>query len=371
MKKFIQGVSLILLLVILGIGSFYATYKIKLAIKLEEEPKEAIHKIYYAEDLNKSPVSLTYYTKKFDNSLSQEEQAKQLLNALLRGHENGYSPMSVYTKVNNVSYNKDKKEITVDFNEEFEVMQPKIKEMQKVSIDCIVNTLTQIKKVDNVKILIAGKAKSDFGMGIDLSKPLISNIKQYEISEMHEEEVAKHIKNLLYKDKEEDLEYTSKPTTWGAKVMTVKEVLETENEEEVIYSVVSKSKDKKIVLPKKYEQSYKAKKDGLYINDVKVLDRNAYAGNKWTVEQYIPLLNSNKKISTYPAELEVKEVSFIEEEGKIIKEYKVTCEIPTMKTKSKTKYTETMYFREGVGIYKKEVTDPNSYSFTNLEYEIK
>ncbi len=371
MKKIIQGVLLILLLVVLGVGSFYATYKIKIAAKLKEEPKEVVHKIYYADDLNKSPVILTYYTKKFDNSLSQEEQAKQLLNALLRGHENGYSPMSVYTKVNNVTYNKDKKELTVDFNDEFEVMQPRIEKMKKVSIDCIVNTLTQIKKVDTVKILIDGKTKTKFGDSIDISKPLISNIKQYEIREMQEEKIAKHIKSLLYTNKEENLEYTSKPTSWGAKVMKVKEVLDKDTEQEVVYSVVGKSKDKKIVIPQKYEQTYKANKDGLFINDVKVLPRDLYAGNKWQIDNYIPLLNSTKKVSTYPANCEVKEVNYIEEDGKIIKEYKVTVEIPTMKTRNKTKYTETVCFREGVGIYKKEVTDPNSTSFVTLEYELK
>ena len=369
MKKFFIAILLIIILVVLGVGSFGLTYKYKLALKLKEEPKEVIHKIYYASDFNKEPVSLTYYTKKMDNTKSQQEQAKDLLQALQRGHENGHSPIPVLTMVNNVTYNPEGKVLTVDFNDAFEVMQPKIDKVKKVNLDCIINTLLQIKKVDKVAITIGGKEKEKLLDVID-SKKLTGNIKNYQIDEMHEDKVPEHLKKILYKDKEKPLKFKSSPTTWGAKVMTVKNLEETENEIKVSYLVNSKSRDRYIVLPRKYEQEWKATKDGLYINDVKILDKELYVGNSWQVDSYIPLLNSSRKTKTYPANIEVKEILYKEENSKIIKEYRINVEIPQMLTKNKTKYYETIFFRDGVGIYKKELINPNSTSFSKLEYEV-
>lgn len=370
MKKFLTIILLIAILIALGIGSFYLTYNYKLALKLNEEPKEVVHKIYYANDFNKSPVSLTYYTKKMDNTKSQEEQAKELVKALERGHENGHSPIPILSTLNNVVYNPEGKVLTIDFNEAFEVMQPKIEKVKKVNLDCIVNTLVQIKKVDQVKITINGEEKENL-LDLENTNNLVGNIKKYTIDEMQEGKAPEHLKKLMYVNKENGIEYKSSPTSWGAKVVKVKSVNETEDELSVNYLVNGKSRDRYIVLPRKYEQSWKVTKDGLYINDVKILDKELYIGNSWQVDNYIPLLNSSRSQKTYPANVEVKEILYKEIDSKIVKEYRVQVEIEQMLTKNKTKYYETVFFREGVGIYKKELINPNVTSFSKLEYEVK
>lgn len=370
MKKFFITILLILLLGALGTGSFYITYKYRLEQKLSEEPKEVVHKIYYASDFNKEPVSLTYYTKKMDNTKTQEEQAKELLTALQRGHENGHSPIPTLSSVNNIVYNPENKELTVDFSGAFEVMQPKIDKVKKVNLDCIVNTLTQIKKVNKIKITVDGKEKENL-LGLKNNVSLVENIKKYEVVEMQEGKAPDYLKNLIYQDKTNKLEVESLPTTWGAKTMAVTNVKDTEDSLVVNYSVNSKSRDRYIVLPRKYEQEWKVTKDGLYINGVKILDKELYVGNTWQVDNYIPLLNSSKSIKSYPANVEVKEISYKEEDSKIIKEYRIQVEIEQMLTKSKTKYIETIYFRDGVGIYKKELINPNATSFSKLEYKVK
>ncbi len=63
-------------------------------------------------------------------------------------------------------------------------------------------------------------------------------------------------------------------------------------------------------------------------------------------------------------------ILYEEIDGKIMKEYRVNIELPDMVTRSKTKYFETVFFREDVGMFKKELINPNSTSYTKLEYEV-
>ncbi len=331
MKKFIIAMLLILVLVGAGISSYFVSY----SFNKPEEPKpepEKVFAIYYLDDIAEEKTKLTYYTKKIDVTTDIVTQATELFAILQRGHANGYSPFPSYSEVKSIELVENT--LRIDLNEQFFLLQPDSDKMKDIAIDCIVNTLLQMDGIHNVEILKNGEKIETFGTK-NLAECLTNNKELYEISAHKDDIIPDYLVRIPYKNKDQKQIFTSLPTTWAAKEVSVKSENKAEDSYNIKYDISGKSTVRIPVMPKSYEETWEVKVDGLYIDGVKYLDKNLYSGNSWEITNFKPLLNASySKIKEYPATVKVVDVQYSEEDKKIIKEYEITITVPELKTKT-------------------------------------
>ena len=368
MKKFIIAILLILVLVGAGAGSYYISYNANKPEEPEPEP-EKVFAIYYLDEITESASKLTYYTKKIDTTTDLVTQTTELVNIMQRGHANGYSPFPAYADV--ISVELVEYTLRINLNEQFFLLQPVSDKLKDIALDCLVNTLIQIDGIHNVEILREGNKIEKFGSK-NLEDYLTDTTDAYEISSHKDDALPVYLTRIPYKNKDEKQTFVSLPTTWAAKEVTVKSENSTDEEYSITYSVVGKSTVKTPAMPKSYEETWKIKSDGLYIDEIKYLDKNSYVGNTWDVTNFKPLLNATgSKITEYNATFKIVDVAYKEIDGKYIKEYEISVTVPDLVTKTKATYVENIVLREGQGIYKRNIIDPTSTIHTRLDVDVK
>ena len=365
MKKFLIVVMLIIILAGAGAGSYYISYNIN---KPEEKPKakEKIFAIYYLDEAKDKKSTLTYYTKNMNTTVDIVTQTTELCNILKRGHANGYTPFPAYSEIRSIDLLENT--LTIDLSEQFYVLQPDSNKLKDIAIDCIINTLTQIDGVHNVRLLREGAVVEKFGTK-DCTEPITNNLAAYEAETHKDEKIASYLLKIPYQGKTAQI-FISSPTTWAAKEVTVKS--QNKDKTTTTYSVAGKSTVYTPVMPRAYTEVWSVKKDGLYIDNVKYLDKNSYAGNAWQVKNFKPLLNAlYTSVKEYPANFVISDVIYKEEKGKIVKEYNIAVTVPTLKTMTGATYIENITFREGQGIYKRNIIDPTSSIHSRLDVQVK
>lgn len=366
MKKFLISIGLVLAVIVAGIGSYFISYFMNKPPE-PEPPKEKIFKIYYLDEASNEKSKLTYYTKKIDTTTDITTQTNELISILKRGHDNGYSPFPAYADVNSVELVENT--LKVDLNDNFFVLQSDSYKLKDIAIDCVVNTLIQINGIHNVEIIRNGEKVEKFGSR-NLQEYLKDNIESYEVISHSEDKLASYLIKIPYKNKNKKQVFESLPTTWAAKEVTVKNESTTPTESIITYLVEGKSTVRTPAMPKSYEEVYKITEEGLFIDDVKFLSKNLYVGNTWEVENFKPLLNSTGKTGTYKATFKVIDVVCKEEKENFIKEYEIEITVPDLVTKTSATYVENLTFREGQGIYKRNIIDPTSTIHTRLDVNV-
>lgn len=364
MKKLAIIITAILLVIAGGIGSFYVSYIVNKPAK-KPEPKEKIYKVYYLDSVDGEKPKLTYYTKKLETATDKVEQMTKLLEISMRGHDNGYSPFPSYAKMLSVTLEGNTAVLNV--NEQFILLQPEVDKLKEVAVDCIVNTLTQVKNVHNVRIRINGVDTAEKMGAVDLANPVVKSLEKYEIAQTEEGKVPEYLTKIPYADKDKVQYFTSLPTSFAAKEVKVSSVSSQDAELNIKYAVSGKSTVKVPAMPKKYEEVCKVTADGLFIDGVKFLDKSLYVGSTWDVTNFKPLIKPTDKQATYAANFKIQDVFYKQENGKIYKEYEVVVTVPELKTKTQTTYVENIIFRVGEGIYKRNIIDPSSTVHTRLD----
>lgn len=172
MKKNSFGIVLVVLILIISIVT-YITYRHfnKKNTSLEYIPEEEITE----EQLRQTIVSL-YYKNKENNKLMPEARLidvkelcnnpyEKLVTLLLENpkSEKLEKVIAEGTKINKVELKGDV--IYLDLSKEFIENQESDSYLEKLSIDSIVNTLTELNEVNSVKILIEGEEGKVFKSG--------------------------------------------------------------------------------------------------------------------------------------------------------------------------------------------------------------
>lgn len=172
MKKNSFGIVLVVLILIISIVT-YITYRHfnKKNTSLEYIPEEEITE----EQLRQTIVSL-YYKNKETNKLMPEARLidvkelcnnpyEKLVTLLLEDpkSEKLEKVIAEGTKINKVELKGDV--IYLDLSKEFIENQESDSYLEKLSIDSIVNTLTELNEVNSVKILIEGEEGKVFKSG--------------------------------------------------------------------------------------------------------------------------------------------------------------------------------------------------------------
>ncbi|MDD4387582.1 MAG: hypothetical protein PHD15_07545, partial [Clostridia bacterium] len=166
---------------------------------------------------------------------------------------------------------------------------------------------------------------------------------------------------FLFTNKNVRLIYEGGPSHWGSKTIIFEDMKETVDSKILTLSVTDES-DLKGDLPKKqWKQKWEATKDGsLYIDDVLMLKSPIAIGQSWTVQDYTPVLDKDKK---YTAKITITNISeSLDETSKPIKKITTNLTIEDIKMVSGV-YTESREFESGKGLTKFTVTEPTTADF--------
>ena len=105
--------------------------------------------------------------------VTEADQYKEVVAALIKGPDNAKEGIAIMPKGTNVIDVKVTKGIAnVDFNQDFVKHFPGGSTSELMIIGSIVNTLTDIKGIDAVKISVEGKGIDTLSGHLDLSEPL-------------------------------------------------------------------------------------------------------------------------------------------------------------------------------------------------------
>lgn len=177
------------------------------------------------------------------------------------------------------------------------------------------------------------------------------------------ENLISNVDPFLFTNENLRLIYEGGPSHWGSRTVTFENITETESNKIVTLHVVDES-DLKGDLPKKeWNEKWEAKSDGsLYIDGVLMLKSPVTVGQKWTVENYKPIIDSNK---SYTAEIKITDISeALDNSGKSVKRVTTALTIEDIKTVDDGVYTETRVFESGIGIKEVKVTEPTIEDLT-------
>lgn len=164
-KKTLIIVIFLIFIILILIGT-YKFIKNKNTNIIEYIPEEEISE----EQMRKTIISL--YFKLGEEIIPEARQidAKDLisnpyetiLNLLIDGPKNSNLENTIPkdTKINKIEKNKNI--LIIDFSEEFIENHPGGEVNEKITIDSIVNTLTELVEIDEIKILINGQENKSF-----------------------------------------------------------------------------------------------------------------------------------------------------------------------------------------------------------------
>ena len=180
MKKKLLIIFIIILVLILGILIFKKITKkeekteneiVPLEEITEEQERETMISLYYT---NIETNTLMPEARKIDVKKLIENPYKTLVEMLIESPKNGKLKSSIPegTKVNNATLKNNTLEL--DLSKEFIENQKGNIDEAKLSIYSIVNTLTELNEVSNVKILIDGKENEKYpNIDINFEEPFL------------------------------------------------------------------------------------------------------------------------------------------------------------------------------------------------------
>ena len=189
-----------------------------------------VYRTYYLYDNNSNPVSLSYEILEFNKDTDIKKVIKKMLD-----------------KLKIVDYN----DFIVDGSSVLIILNNDYSTIDKISLDCLVNSITSINVIDEV-ILKYG----------DNSNKYTSNISEYYVNSP----LQNNLLLFLYRDSNYKLLY--------------KNELEEDN-----YFVLSKVSDNSSIFnigDDKY--TWKVKRDGIYINDKKILSNTYKVNDTWVID---------------------------------------------------------------------------------------
>lgn len=165
-----------------------------------------------------------------------------------------------------------------------------------------------------------------------------------------------NVDSFLFTNKDMRLVYEGGPSHWGSRTIIFKDMKETVDSKIITLSITDES-DMKGDLPKKqWNQKWEATKDGsIYIDDVLMLKSPVTIGQSWTVQDYTPVLDIDKK---YTAKITITNISdSLDDTSKPVKKITTSLTIEDMKIVGGI-YKENREFESGKGLTRFTVTEP-------------
>lgn len=167
-KKIIMYVSIVvLILIVLGIGFLIYKKNNKNEIQeytpqeeiTDEQLRQTIITLYF---LNIETGEIMPEARKIDSKELIKEPYKILIELLIQGPKNEKMVKLIPngTKLNKIEIKNDC--IYIDFSNEFINEQKLGKQQEELIIKSIVNTITELKEINSVMILIDGKENQEF-----------------------------------------------------------------------------------------------------------------------------------------------------------------------------------------------------------------
>lgn len=185
-KKICIILVIILIIILIGLAIFYFIGKSNSGNSLNQLTEYTPQEEMSDDEMRKTIVSL-YFKNTETNTLVPESVCidvkelaenpyKKLIDLLLSGpsSEKLTCPLPENTKINNAYLKGDT--VYVDFSSEFVNNAPSGIEEESLIVYSIVNTLTELNEVSNVKILINGEENLSFKDGaIHFKEPFVRN----------------------------------------------------------------------------------------------------------------------------------------------------------------------------------------------------
>ncbi|MDD2376048.1 MAG: hypothetical protein PHD15_00090 [Clostridia bacterium] len=172
-----------------------------------------------------------------------------------------------------------------------------------------------------------------------------------------------NVEPFLFTKENIKLVYEGGPSHWGSKTVTFSDINQTPNSKIVNLHVIDES-DLRGEFPKKeWNQKWEVNSDGsLYIDDILMLKSPIVIGQKWSITDYVPVINSDKK---YNATVKITSVeNRLTDTNLEEKRVYTSLTIDDIKTVDGGIYTETRVFQSGLGLRELNVTEPTISDLT-------
>lgn len=284
-------------IILIGLITFVLALIIILVDFSKETPPNYnvdIYKAYYVYDPLSNPINMSYYLINTDKNTPQEKVINKIINKILPN-------ISTTIEVENVFVNKG--EIVLTINED-------ITKYNKHNINCLVNSLTQLKNIVTIKFINSKTQKEMIYQ---------ENINNYYIISP----ITDKLYTLLYRDLNYKIKYIDHFNK--EKYLTIKEL----KEHTVTY------------LFENQEYQMKVTKDGLYLNNEKILNKTYKTNEQWDNYQ-------------------IKSVRTSQDNALLINI-----------TNIKKDYQEEYVLKQGIGIYSYTRLDLKGNVISSLKYQQK
>lgn len=284
-------------IILIGLITFVLALIIILVDFSKETPPNYnvdIYKAYYVYDPLSNPINMSYYLINTDKNTPQEKVINKIINKILPN-------ISTTIEVENVFVNQG--EIVLTINED-------ITKYNKHNINCLVNSLTQLKNIVTIKFINSKTQKEMIYQ---------ENINNYYIISP----ITDKLYSLLYRDLNYKIKYIDHFNK--EKYLTIKEL----KEHTVTY------------LFENQEYQMKVTKDGLYLNNEKILNKTYKTNEQWDNYQ-------------------IKSVRTSQDNALLINI-----------TNIKKDYQEEYVLKQGIGIYSYTRLDLKGNVISSLKYQQK
>lgn len=180
MKRIITIIIIICLIIAAIFGVYYYLTQNKEEEILEYTPEEEISE----EQMRQTMVSL--YFKSGDSIVPEarlidvkdllDNPYKEILNMLIEGPKNNNLEKTIPEGVKINKLQKESDTLIIDFSNEFILNHKGGEKEEKITIDSIVNTITELTEINEIKILINGEENKSFNDNkIKFDKPFKRN----------------------------------------------------------------------------------------------------------------------------------------------------------------------------------------------------
>lgn len=284
-------------IILIGLITFVLALIIILVDFSKETPPNYnvdIYKAYYVYDPLSNPVNISYYLINTDKNTPQEKVINKIINKILPN-------ISTTIEVENVFVNQG--EIVLTINED-------ITKYNKHNVNCLVNSLTQLKNIVTIKFINSKTQKEMIYQ---------ENINNYYIISP----ITDKLYSLLYRDLNYKIKYIDHFNK--EKYLTIKEL----KEHMVTYIFENQ------------EYQMKVTKDGLYLNNEKILNKTYKTNEQWDNYQ-------------------IKSVRTSQDNALLINIINI-----------KKDYQEEYVLKQGIGIYSYTRLDLKGNVISSLKYQQK
>lgn len=224
-KKIIKSDIILFLLVIGFIGIIILFVDFSSYQKKQEEYDVSVYKAYYVYDELSAPISLSYTLINTKYNISKEKIIDKIFNTL---------STNISSTLKLLNINIDNAEIMLDLNED-------IKKYPNIEIECLVNSILQIGDYKSVNI----KYQNDDNYYFDTTEKYYIN-----------SPITNKLYSFLYQDKNYKIIYVDELKK------EVELTIHSNKDNYVIYNFGTE------------KQKWEVKRDGLYVNGLKLMSNN-------------------------------------------------------------------------------------------------